>query len=153
MAIRVFINQWTEQDVGNGSLHIKDPIDDYLNSTSLSAPVVSMNYFAPIALNNRPQRVYLIKVMRGNLATTEWDTLDALPGVIMVPPGRFDDPISTVKTPVRNNIYAALDSLAIPRTTFDSAATIGEFLRNLLTDLGADATGFGEWELEAAEWA
>lgn len=29
MAIRVFINQWTEQEDG-GLLYIKDPIDDYL---------------------------------------------------------------------------------------------------------------------------
>ena len=151
MAIRVFINQWTEQQDGD-LLYIKDPIDDYLNDVSLSAPVVSQNHFARIALNRRPDRLYLIKVMRGNLADAEWATLGNLQGVRMVPPGKFDDPISSIRNPVKNQIYTALDSMGIPRTTFDSAATIGGFLRNLLTELGGDATGFGAWELDAAEW-
>lgn len=152
MAIRVFINRWAEQQ-DSGLLYIKDPIDDYLNNVVLSAPVVSMNYHARIALNKRPDRVYLIKVMRGNLTEAEWATLGGLPGAAMVPPGRFDDSIGTINNQIKNKIYAALDSMGIPRTTFDSAATIGGFLRNLLTELGGDAGGFGSWELEAPEWA
>lgn len=152
MAIRIFINQWTEQQDG-GLLYIKDPIDDYLNNVSLSAPVESANYYARLSLNKKPDRAYLIKAMRGNLTEAEWTTLDNLPGVIMVPPGRFDDPISTVKNPVKTKIYTALDGMGIPRTVFDSAATIGGFFRNLLTELGGSSTGFGSWELLPAEWA
>ena len=152
MAIRVFINRWTEQQLEDG-LYIKDPIDDYLDTVQLSAPVVGMNYYAKISLNKRPDRNYLIKVMRGNITESEWTSLDNLPGVIMIPPARFDDPISGVKNPVKTKIYAALDSMGIPRSVFDSAATIGGFIRNMLTELGGDASGFGAWELEPADWA
>lgn len=152
MAIRVFINQWAEQLAGE-LLYIKDPIDEHLMNASLSAPVESANFYAKPSLSKRPDRLYLIKVMRGNLAEAEWTALDNLPGVIMVPPGRFDDPTSTIKNPAKAKIYSSLDSMGIPRTTLDSAATIGGFLRNLLTELSGNDTGFGAWELEAAEWA
>ena len=152
MAIRVFINRWNERQDGD-LLYINDPIDDYLNNISLSAPVVSLNFYARISLNKRPDRVYLIKAMRGNITDAEWTALDNLPDVIMVPPGRFDDPIGTVKTPVKTKIYTALDGMGIPRTVFDSAATIGGFLRNLLTELGGADTSFGAWELYPTEWA
>lgn len=152
MAIRVFINQWTEQASG-GLLYIKDPIDDYLADVSLSAPVVSVNFHAKIALSKRPDRVYLVKAMRGNLTDAEWTTLGGIPGVIAVPPGRFDDPVSSFNNPTKNKIYTALDSMGIPRSTFDSASSIGGFLRNLLTELGGADSGFGTWELNAAEWA
>jgi len=153
MTIRVFINTWTEQALPDGGLYIKDPIDTYLNDISLSAPVVGMNYYARISLNKRPDRVYLIKAMRGNITEAEWTTLDNLPGVIMVPPGKFDDPIGSVKNPVKTKIYTALDSMGIPRTVFDSAATIGGFLRNMLAELGGEDNSFGAWELDPAEWA
>lgn len=152
MAIRVFINQWTEQESG-GLVHISDPIDAYLANVSLSADVESVNYYARISLNKRPDRLYLIKAMRGNLTAAEWAALDDLPGVLMVPPGKFDDPISSIKNAVKTKIYAALDSMGIPRTTFDSAATIGGFLRNMLAELGGADTSFGAYELDAAEWA
>lgn len=152
MAIRVFLNQWTEQASG-GLLYIKDPIDDYLADVSLSAPVESVNFHAKIALSKRPDRVYLVKVMRGNLTAAEWTSLAALPGVVMLPPGRFDDPISSFNNPTKNKIYTALDGLGIPRTTLDSAASIGGFLRNVLTELDGSDSGFGAWELNAAEWA
>jgi len=152
MAIRVFVNRWTEQEDG-GILYIKDPIDDYLADISLSEPVVGINYYARISLNKRPDRVYLIKVMRGNLTETEWTELGNLTGVRAIPPFRFDKLTSTINTSTKNKIYQALDALGIPRTTFDSAATMGGFLRNMLTELGGDSTGYGSYELEPAEWA
>lgn len=152
MAIRVFFNRWAEEASG-GLLYIKDPIDEYLANVSLSAPVESINFHARIALNKRPDRVYLVKAMRGNLTTAEWDSLAAVPGVLMVPPGRFDDPVSSLKNPVKTKIYAALDNLGIPRSTFDSAASIGGFLRNVLLELNGADSGFGAWESDPAEWA
>ena len=152
MAIRVFLNRWTEQQDGD-LLYIKDPIDDYLNDVSLSAPVVSMNCYARIALSKRPDRVYLIKVMRGNLQEAEWTELGNLTGVKAVPPFRFNAPTTNVSTSMRNRIFQALDALGIPRTTFTSAPTIGNFLRNLLTELDGGARDFGSMELEVDEWA
>lgn len=152
MAIRVFLNKWAESPNGS-NIQIKDPIDEYLNSVSLSAPVVSLNHYAKMSLSNRPDRAYNIKVMRGDLTAAEWATLGGLAGVIAVPPGRFDDAISTIKTPVKTKIYSALDGLGIPRSAFDSAATIGGFIRNMLTELGGQQSGFGQWELLPAEWA
>jgi hypothetical protein len=152
MAIRVFINRWAEQQDGD-TLFINDPIDDYLNNISLSAPVDSHNYYARISLNNRPDRVYLIKVMRGNLTAAEWASFDALTGVRAVPAVRFDRATSTITTTMRNKIYQALDALGIPRTTYTSSATFGGFLRNVLHELDTSAEGFGAIENLPNEWA
>jgi hypothetical protein len=152
MAIRVFINRWAEQQDGD-TLYIKDPIDDYLNDISLSAPVESTNYYARISLNRRPDRVYLIKVMRGDLTQAEWDSLGALTGVRAVPAFRFDKLTSTVNTSTKNKIYQVLDALGIPRTTFDSSATFGGFLRNVLKELDETQESFGTIETLPEEWA
>ena len=152
MAIRVFINRWVEEPQGD-LLYIKDPIDTYLNDISLSAPVVSRNYYARISLNKRPDRVYLVKVMRGNLTQAEWDSLGALSDVRAVPAFRFDKLTSTINTATKNKIYQALDALGIPRTTFDSSATFGGFLRNVLAEMDGGDTDFGTAELAPEEWA
>lgn len=152
MAIRVFVNKWIEESSG-GLIYIKDPIDDYLADISLSAPVESANYYARIALNKRPDRMYLIKIMRGNLAQAEWDSLGELTGVRAVPAFRFDKLTSTINTSTKNKIYQVLDALGIPRTTFYSSATFGGFLRNVLKELDETADGFGVIETLPEEWA
>ena len=152
MAIRVFVNRWIEQPNSEG-LHIEDPIDNALANVSLSADVRSRNYYAKLGLSRRPDRLYLIKVMQGNLTNAEWASISEIPGVTMVPHGRFDDAISTIKNPVKTKIYRFLDANGIPRTTFDSAPTIGGFLRNMLTELDSTEPGFGDIELMPAEWA
>ena len=152
MAIRVFLNRWVEEPQGD-QLYIKDPIDDYLANISLSAPVDSSNFYARIALSKRPDRVYLIKVMRGDLTLAEWDSLGALTGVRAVPAFRVDKLTSTVNTSTKNKIYQVLDQLGIPRTTFDSSATFGGFLRNVLKELDETAEGFGVIETLPEEWA
>lgn len=152
MAIRVFLCTWTEQ-LSGGLVYIANPIDDYLANISLSADIEGPTYYGKRALTNRPDKAFCIKVMRGNLLATEWDVLAALPGVRMVPPGAFDKLTSSLNNPARNKIYTVLDALGVPRSVFDSAATIGGFFRNLLIDLNNSETGFGPWELAAAEWA
>ncbi len=152
MAIRVFINRWAEEQNGE-LLQINDPIDAYLRNVSLSAPVVSQNYYAMIGLNKRPNRVYLIKIMRGNLTQAEWDNLGTVSNVRAVPAFRFNKQTSTINTPIKNKIYQALDELGIPLTTFDSAATFGGFLRNVLKELDETRTGFGTLETAQEEWA
>lgn len=153
MAIRVFVNRWTESPSGS-NIQITDPIDAYLNNVSLSDPAFwAQNFISRTSLNKRPDKLYLIKVASGNLTDAEWATLGGLAGVIAVPPGRFDDPISTVKNPVKTKIYSFLDANGIPRTVFDSAATIGGFLRNMLIEVGSGDTSFGQLELMPAEWA
>lgn len=152
MAIRVFINRWAEQQDGD-TLYISDPIDEYLNNVSLSAPVESQNYYARISLDRRPDRVYLIKVMRGNLAQSEWDSLNALTGVRMVPAFRFDKTIASISATNRQKIGAILNTLGIPSTTLSSAATFGGFLRNVLHELDDSAEGFGAIETQPAEWS
>lgn len=154
MAIRVFLNQWTEVPLGDGRVYIKDPIDEYLTNVSLSDPLTFMqNFHGSFGLTNRPDRVYLLKVIQGNLTDAEWATLAALPGVRAVPPGAFDKTISSINNPTKNKIYAVLDSLGIPRSVFDSAPTVGSFLRNVLTELNGGAVSFGPLELASAEWA
>lgn len=153
MAIRVFINQWTEFPSG-GLVHIKDPIDAYLADVSLSAPVVGQNFHANISPGTkRPDRAYLVKVMRGDLAAAEWDMLAGLPDVRMVPPKVLGTLVSALNTPARNAIYAVIDPLGIPRTTLTAAATLGDFLHNVLAELGSGYASFGTWELLDAEWA
>lgn len=153
MAIRVFINTWSENQISQDRLRITDPIDEYLANISLSAPVVSNNYYGKIALNKRPDRSFLLKIMEGNLTDSEWNNLNALANVTMIPPHAFDLPITAVKNNIKNQIYAALDSLGISRTLFDSAATVGGFLRNVLIDLNDDEVGFGAYELTPESWA
>lgn len=151
MAIRVFLCTWTEEQSG-GLVYIHNPIDDYLANISLSAPVEGPNYYGKIALNRRPDKAFCIKVMRGSLTQGEWGTLAALPGVRAVPPGSFDKATSNINNPTKNKIYAVLDALGVSRSVFDSSATVGGFLRNLLLDLNNAEQGFGSWELDAAEW-
>ena len=155
MAIRVFINVWSEQQDGS-TLYIKDPIAEYLNNVSLSDPgAVFVHKHSRISAGNgnRPDKAFCVTVGRGNLTAGEWATLAALPGVRMVPPGSFNKTISSLNNPTKNKIYTALDALAIPRTTLDSAATVGGFLRNVLEFLGGDDRDFGPWESLTAEWA
>lgn len=152
MSIRVFLMPWSETVV-SGGIDISNPISDYLANVSLSAPVVSIDFYARRSLNTRPDKAYLVKVMRGNVQAAEWDALDALPGVQMLPPGAFDKTVASLNNPTRNRIYTALDGMGVPRSTLDSAATIGGFLRNVLAELDPANVGFGAWELEAAEWA
>lgn len=152
MAIRVFLCLWSEEQNGD-LLYIKDPIDEALNNTSLSAPVVAMNYFARLSLAKRPDRQYMIKVMRGNLTADEWTSIGGIAGVRAVPPFRFDKQTSSIASSTKTKIYQALDNLGIPRTTFDSSATMGGFLRNMLHELDDQQSGFGAMELAADEWA
>lgn len=152
MAIRVFLCTWTEQQDGE-VLYIKDPIDEALNDTSLSAPVVSLNYFGRLSLARRPDKSYLLKIMRGNLTEAEWSNIGQIPGVRAVPPFRFDKSTSTIGGATKAKIYQGLDALGIPRSTFDSASTMGGFLRNMLREIDDQQAGFGDIELSADEWA
>lgn len=152
MAIRVFACLWTEQQQGS-TLYITNPIDDHLTDVSLSAPVVGQNYYARLSQAKRPDKLFMLKVMRGNLQPAEWDTLAALPNTQMVPAGAFDRTINSVPASIRNRVYQMLDALGVPRTVWTSAATVGGFLRNLLIELNSEQSGFGQWELDAAEWA
>lgn len=152
MAIRVFLCQWTEQQTADG-LDIDNPIDAYLRDRTLSAQVVGANYYARIALTKRPDKLYMLKAMRGDLTAAEWATLAGLPGVRMVPPGSFDKLTSSFNNPTRNQINTSLDALGVPRTAFTSAATVGGFLRNVLAELDSDNVSFGAWEKLPGEWA
>jgi hypothetical protein len=153
MTIRAFLCQWTETATPDGGLFIDNPIDTALNDVTLSAPVVGVNFYARLSLAKRPDRLYMLKIMRGNLTDAEWTFIDNIGGVQMLPAGSFDRATSTLNNPTKNRIYTALDSMGIARTVFDSAATIGGFLRNLTAELDPSRVGFGPWELLAAEWA
>lgn len=153
MAIRVFFCPWSEQQTPEG-LYIDNPIDAYLRDRTLSDPqTVGINYYARFSLAHRPDKSYMVKVMRGNLQPAEWTALDDLPSVRMMPPGAFDKTTASLSNQVKNQIYQALDALGVPRTVFDSAATVGGFLRNVLAELDPSAVSFGAWELEPNKWA
>lgn len=155
MAIRVFLNTWTERTEG-GTLHIIDPIADYLNNVSLSDPqAVFIHLHSRISAGNgnRPDKAFLVTVGSGNLTSTEWDTLGSLTGVRAVPPAAFDRTIASLNNPTKNNIRNGLTSLGIPTSTLDSAATVGGFLRNVLEYLGGETQDFGSWESLLSEWA
>lgn len=152
MAIRVFLCPWSEQQTAEG-LEIDNPIDAYLRDKPLSAPAIGINYYARLSQAHRPDKLYMLKAMRGNITAAEWTTLDDLPGVRMVPPGAFNKATSSIGNSVRNQIYQAMDALGVPRSVYDSAATLGGFLRNLLNELDPGVVSFGPWELEPNEWA
>lgn len=154
MAIRVFLNLWTEQILPNGQLYIEDPIDEYLTDISVSDPnFKGQNYYGRMSLNNRPDKIFLLKICKGNLQPAEWDTLAALPGVKMVPPAPFDFPTASVPANIVAKVYKVLDALSIPRDTFDSSPTVGAFFRNLLKELDSNYQGFGDDELTPLDWA
>jgi len=151
MAIRIFLNVWTEEESG-GLVQVKDPIDEALANISLSAPVDMRTFHARRSLANRPDKLFLIKVIKGNLTSAEWTQIDSIPGVRMLPAFRFDMPISEVPTTIKNNIKTKLNALGVPREVFDGAATVGGFFRNVLTWLNDDYLGYGDIEMEPAEW-
>jgi hypothetical protein len=153
MAIRIFLNVWTEELLPDGGLYIKDPIDEALSNVSLSSEVVSSNYYGRISNNNRPDKLFLIKIMKGNLANNEWDYINAIPRVKMLPPMPFNTPIASISTTLKNNILKVLDSLGIPRTVYTSSTTIGGALRNILAEMNSEATSFGSIENTPDEWA
>lgn len=153
MKIRVFLCQWTEV-VTEGQVSIENPIDTALSDVRLSDPlIIGRNFYARVSQAKRPDKLYMIKVMRGDLADAEWTFIDNIGGVQMVPPTSFDAPVSSFNTPTRNRIYSALDSLGIPRTIFASASSVGGFLRNLTAELDPARVGFDDWELLTTEWA
>lgn len=152
MAIRAYLTKWHEVDAG-GLIYIRDAIDDHLDAASLSASIDTATYDARRGAGFRPDRLYRVRVLRGNLTQAEWDAIAALPDVRAIPNFRFDKQTNTIGASVKNKIYQALDALGIPRTAFDSSATLGGFLRNVLTELASDERGFGQWELLPDEWA
>ncbi len=152
MAIRVFLNVWTEQQNGNLA-HIKEPIDAALANVALSAPVESSNYYGRRALNHRPDKLYLVKVMWGNLTAAEWDGINAIQGVKMLPPMPFNTPVSSIPNNLKNKIVSVLDGLGIPNTVYTSASTIGGALRNILAEMNSEDESFGDAELSPDEWA
>ena len=154
MAVRAFLCPWTEQALPGGGLHIRNPISDYFENVSLSDASAVFNYFyARMSAARRPDKLYMITAIRGNLTSAEWTAIDAIAGVHMMPPGAFDKNVSSLNSPTRNKIYTALDSLGVPRTALDSAATVGGFLRNVLAELDPGNVSFGAWEMLPAEWA
>lgn len=153
MAIRAFLCRWTESQNGE-FVAIENPIDQYLNDVSLSDPsVVGINFYARLSQAKRPNRLYMLKIIRGNLTTQEWNSIGAITGVRMSPAFKFSTPVSAVPTNVRSAIRSALDSVGCPRSVYDSAPTVGAFLRNLTAELNPDRVGFGGWELSDDEWA
>lgn len=109
-----------------------------------------MGCYAKANLTTHP---WMVKVIRGNLAQAEWDAISALPGVKAIPPFRYDKPTSTIGASVKTKIYQAMDGLAIPRSVFDNAATMGEFMLRTMQFLDDGRKDFGSWENLIDEWA
>lgn len=152
MAIRLFLNVWTEEQQGD-ILYIKDPIDEALANVSLSAPVESTNYYGRISLNHRPDKLYMVKVMRGNLTNAEWDQINAIPGVRMFPPMPFNTPVENIKPSLKTKLLNVFDAMGIPRTVYNSAPTVGNALRNILAEMNSQEESFGDAELAPDDWA
>lgn len=150
--IRVFINFWREQDDGS-TVSVYDPIDDYLNDISLSGPFVGVNFYGTIAVNKRPDKLFLLKVCRADITDAEWATLANLANVRMLPAYAFDTPTANLKTNESNAITRALEHLQIPVETFTAASTIGGFFRSVCQHIKPEFSDFGEWELAPEEWA
>jgi len=153
MAIRAFLITWSEEQQGN-LIQIVEPIDEYLSNISLSAPVNARNFYAKRSqVNGRPDKVFLLKVMDGEITDQEWSTLAALPDVNMIPPNHLDKALSTLSKPLENQIKKLMGDYSIPLDIYNNSPTIGALLRNVLAYVNDSYAGFGDLEERPADWA
>jgi len=152
MAIRAFVTTWSVDDLPNGQRQIHNPIVDYIDANVTEPITCSMHY--PDADNaGLPNRNRVLILVRSTvIPVATLDSLGNLTGVKLIPPYRFNKPISEIPDNVVQGIKDAIVAEGIPLSALAGMTIYGDFYRKIAKYFNVSHSGFGNYEALSSEF-